>query len=208
MAHGEWDCASVANRHKSQSPQDRRNGNNIQNQGLHVSFVNYFRVAFIQLICLKDWISKISNVNNVYTISVLSSISLSPGRWGPVYSSITETKAHECLFMPKSVFDSTWNSSRILQNQMLSIRRLNAPFEIPGGRMKTKSWRLDFCNFFNANGQEEMRCSCRCFVHERCWDLRRRHPNHQMLAHTDNGIIQNIISSLSINLNNKYCKYK
>ena len=44
--------------------ENSRNGNNIQNQGLHAStaasFVNYFRVAFIPPICQKHKISTIT----------------------------------------------------------------------------------------------------------------------------------------------------
>ena len=100
------------------------------------------------------------------TIDVPPSIAVSTGflRRGPEYSSSTETNAHECLFSPTSVLDSTWNKRSILQNQTLSIRSSKAPWDIPGGRMKTKSWRLDFLGFFPANGQQEMRCSFGCFV--------------------------------------------
>ena len=43
--------ASLANRHKSQSPQDQGNGYNIQNLRLHAAFVYKFRVTFIQPSC-------------------------------------------------------------------------------------------------------------------------------------------------------------
>ena len=42
VAHGERDGASVADGHKSQSPQDGSNGYNIQNLRLYASFVNNF----------------------------------------------------------------------------------------------------------------------------------------------------------------------
>ncbi len=100
-----------------------------------VQFVNYFRVAFIQPSCYYRIVSTISPIKRISNIRDL------PGRRGPVYFSSTDTKARECLFSPRSAFDSTWNSSRILQNQTLSIRSSKAPCEIPG-RMKTKSWRL------------------------------------------------------------------
>ena len=75
-----------------------------------------------------------------------------------------KTKAHECLFQPRSVFESIWNNNRTLQNQMLSIRSSKAPCEIPGGRMKTKSWRFAPLNCFFTNGWQEMRCSFACLV--------------------------------------------
>ncbi len=105
---------------------------------LHAAFVNNSGVAFIQPSCHYStaWVSTIN------TLSSISHINDSPGSKGPVYSSSTDTKAHKCLFSPRSVFDSTWNSSRISQNQTLSIRSSKTPCEIPGGRMKTKSWRL------------------------------------------------------------------
>ena len=43
----------------------------------------------------------------------------------------------------------------------LPIRSAKAPCETPGGRMKTKCWRLEP---LIANGQEEIRCSPGCFV--------------------------------------------
>jgi hypothetical protein len=42
VAHVERDGASVADGHKIQSPQDGRNGYNIQNLRLYASFVNNF----------------------------------------------------------------------------------------------------------------------------------------------------------------------
>ena len=42
VAHGERDGASVTDGHKSQSPQDGSNWNNIKNQRLHFTFVNNF----------------------------------------------------------------------------------------------------------------------------------------------------------------------
>ncbi len=41
-----------------------------------------------------------------------------------------------------SDLDSISNRSSTLQNQTLSLRSWKAPWEIPGGRMKTKSWRF------------------------------------------------------------------
>ncbi len=109
-------------------------------------------------------LSALSVQSNPSLLSILSILGNSPARLGPVYSSSTETKAHECLFQPRSVFDSIWNNSRTLQNQTLSIQSWKALCEMPGGRMKTKSWRLDALNFFPWNCHEEMRCSCGCFV--------------------------------------------
>jgi hypothetical protein len=116
---------------------------------LHPAFVNDFGVAFIQPCCNYIQPSMISNISKINMISIISNISYSPGRRWPEYSSSTETNAHECLFCPTSVFDSTWNKRRILQNQTLSIRSSKAPWDIPGGRMNTKSWRLDFLSFFS-----------------------------------------------------------
>ena len=164
IAHGERDGSSFTHRHKSQPPQDWSYGNDIQDLWLHTAFVNYFGVAFIQPCCHYIQPSMISEISKINLISITSNISYSPGRWWPEYSSSTETNAHECLFSPTSVLDSTWNKRSILQNQMLSIRSSKAPWDIPGGRMKTKSWRLDFLGFFPANGQQEMRCSFGCFV--------------------------------------------
>jgi hypothetical protein len=42
VAHGERDGASVTDGHKSQSPQDGSNWNNIKNKRQHFSFVNNF----------------------------------------------------------------------------------------------------------------------------------------------------------------------
>ena len=63
VAHGERDGASVADRHKSQSPQDWSNGHNIQNLRLHSAFVNNFRFAFIQPICHYSKLSTISDIS-------------------------------------------------------------------------------------------------------------------------------------------------
>jgi hypothetical protein len=88
----------------------------------------------------------------ISTVSTVSNLNELPGRRAPVYSSSTETKAHECLFQPRSAFESIWNNNRTLQNQMLSIRSAKAPCEIPGGRMKTKSWRFAPLNCFWTSG--------------------------------------------------------
>ena len=164
IAHGERDGSSFTHRHKSQPPQDWSYGNDIQDLWLHPAFVNDFGVAFIQPCCHCIEPSMISMISKINMISIISNISYSPGRRWPEYSSSTETNAHECLFCPTSVFDSTWNKRRILQNQTLSIRSSKAPWDISGGRMNTKSWRLDFLSFFPANGLQEMHCSFGCFV--------------------------------------------
>ncbi len=95
-------------------------GYNIQDLWLHQAFVNYFRVAFIQPCCHYIQLIMISDISKINIISIITNISYSPGRRWPEYSSITETNAHECLFSPTSVFDSTWNKRSILQNQTLS----------------------------------------------------------------------------------------
>ena len=120
IAHGERDGSSVTHRHKSQPPQDWSYGYDIQDLWLHPAFVNYFRVAFIQPYCHYIQLSMISDISKINIISIISNISYSPGRRWPEYLSDTETNAHECLFSPTSVFDSTWNKRSILQYQTLS----------------------------------------------------------------------------------------
>ena len=107
ITHGERDGSSFTHRHKSQPPQDWSYGYDIQDLWLHQAFVNYFRVAFIQPCCHYIQLSMISDISKINIVSIISNLSYSPGRWWPEYLSSTETNAHECLFSPTSVFDST-----------------------------------------------------------------------------------------------------
>ena len=70
-------------------------------------------ISHLSNLCYENEISGLSTISNLFSV---------PGRRGPEYSSSTVTKAHECLFKPRSVLDSTWNNRRTLQNQTLSIR--------------------------------------------------------------------------------------
>ncbi len=87
-----------------------------------------------------------------------------PGRLCPLYSSSTDTKAQSCFFIPASVMVSILNNRRSLQNQTLSILSWNAPSEIPGGRMKTISWRFVCFRLLGTKGHEETRICPGCCV--------------------------------------------
>ena len=67
-----------------------------------------------------------------------------------------------CTFMqfpPLSSLETHEKSNRTLQNHTVSILSWKVPKGVPGGRIKTQSWRLVFLSFLDANGQHSTRCS-------------------------------------------------
>ena len=84
---------------------------------------------------------------------------MQPGLLLPLYSSNTETYAHSCSLLPLSSLETHEKSNRTLQNHTLSILSWKVPKGVPGGRIKTQSWRLVFLSFLDANGQHSTRCS-------------------------------------------------
>ena len=84
---------------------------------------------------------------------------MQPGRLLPLYSSNTEMYAQPCCLLPLSSLETHEKSNRTLQNHTVSILSWKVPKGVPGGRIKTQSWRLVFLSFLDANGQHSTRCS-------------------------------------------------